>query len=514
VKKALSSAVSRAALALRPSWRAGPCLLEVMENRPRGGERHRVAHKGAREPRHVGGRLAVVAVFPEPAVERVEVARAACDDADGQPAARDLAVSRDVGADAEEVLRPLRMAAEAGHDLVEHERDAELLGQATERLDVFDRLEVRVAAAHGLHEDERDLVGLFADDVEGIGVAVVEDDGVLHGLARDAGRGGKGPQPAALARAAHLHLVEDAVVVAVELGDLGLAGDGARHADGGEHGFRPGVAEGHALHPRELAHELGHFAREDGLRADGERAVGLFADRVHDDVGLVAEEGHAVAADEVDVFVAVHVPDPRALRAVREDRVDHLLPAQPEALHGARIGEDAAGRLRRGLGLGRAAHGFGDERVDVALLDGREPARAACVGLDDGKRDVRCGGRLAGGRGGRRGRRGRGLLRRLGGARFGPRGQEPVDVRGELVDRGDLVDQLARGQLDLEGLLERRVGLREEEGVEAQLEKGGVDVHRVERQAAQPVDFGLEALHDAAAPVGGHRCGGRILNLG
>ena len=150
----------------------------------------------------------------------------------------------------------------------------------------------------------------------------------------------------AAARAFHQHLIELAMIAAAEHHDFFPPGDGAGDAHRRHHRLGPGVAEGGALIAGQLANHLGDFAGQRRLRADREAVVELLADRLNDEIGRVAEEGLAIAVDEIDIFVAVDVPDPRTLRAGADDRIDHLLPFRAEARGRARIGEDLTILLR------------------------------------------------------------------------------------------------------------------------------------------------------------------------
>ena len=69
-------------------------------------------------------------------------------------------------------------------------------------------------------------------------------------------------------RAAHDHLVEDAVVRAGEDRDRVAAGDGAGDAHRAHHRLGAGVAEGRAIEAGELADQLRHLGGQRVLRAD------------------------------------------------------------------------------------------------------------------------------------------------------------------------------------------------------------------------------------------------------
>src|SRR6185369_9353025 len=67
-------------------------------------------------------------------------------------------------------------------------------------------------------------------------------------------------------------------------------------------------------------HRLRHLDLECGRRAVAGAAAGRLGDRLHHGGGGVAEDQRAPGADEVDVGAAVHVPQPRALTALDEQR--------------------------------------------------------------------------------------------------------------------------------------------------------------------------------------------------
>src|SRR6185295_17135251 len=112
-------------------------------------------------------------------------------------------------------------------------------------------------------------------------------------------------------------VVVDAVVLALELHDLGAAGIGASDA----HRVHRRLGAGHG-HPR-LADPAGHLLDQLHrldlvLRGKGEADAPAhpLVDVVVDARVAVTEDHRAVAQAQVDVLVAVHVPDPAALAAV------------------------------------------------------------------------------------------------------------------------------------------------------------------------------------------------------
>ena len=90
--------------------------------------------------------------------------------------------------------------------------------------------------------------------------------------------------------------------------------------------------------------------------------------RGDDQVRLVAEQVRAEAGQQVDVFVAVQVPEPRALGAVDDDRIDQVLPQRIEAGNHARVGHQLAVLLAERLRL-RGAPGIpADEGIHPGAL--------------------------------------------------------------------------------------------------------------------------------------------------
>ncbi len=87
--------------------------------------------------------------------------------------------------------------------------------------------------------------------------------------------GATGTERRGPAHALDQHLIELAVVVAVEHHDLVAAGHRSRKPHRGHHRFGPGITERYALVAGQFAEQRGHLAGELGLRADGEAALEL-----------------------------------------------------------------------------------------------------------------------------------------------------------------------------------------------------------------------------------------------
>ncbi len=103
------------------------------------------------------------------------------------------------------------------------------------------------------------------------------------------------------------------MIGAIEQHDLVAPRHGAGDAQRRHHGFGTRVAECYALIAGEFGEQASDLAGKLSLRADGKALGDLRRHRFDDEVGGMAEGGLAIAVDEINVLIAVDVPDPRAL---------------------------------------------------------------------------------------------------------------------------------------------------------------------------------------------------------
>ena len=164
---------------------------EVFQCGLRCGQGQRMAHEGAGEIGDTGLGVALVAVAPEPAVERVHPGRAAGDGGQRQAAADDLAVGAEVGAHAVEGLGAAGAKAETGDHLVEDQGAAAGIGDLAQGPDEGMRLQGRELVLHRLDHDRRQFVRALAQHPERLLAGVVEHQHVLHRRGEDAGSGGQ-----------------------------------------------------------------------------------------------------------------------------------------------------------------------------------------------------------------------------------------------------------------------------------------------------------------------------------
>ncbi|VWC44722.1 hypothetical protein BAR24066_07266 [Burkholderia arboris] len=390
-------------------------LFDLLQHGQRGRHRQRVLAERAAERGAVRDRERVVAVGPHAAVDGVHEAGGAGDDAQRQAAADDLAVRREIGPDAEHGLRAARMDAEAGDHFVEDQRDTGLFGDAAQFLEKRDGLQGRVAALHRLHHHGRQGRRHAAYGLERGVAAVVEQDHVLDRAERHAG--GDGFRDAFRVRRGE-RAVGMAVIRMREHHDLVAPGHGAREPHRGHDRLGTGVRERDAIEAGDAGKARGHFADEAGACAQFERALPFAADLMLDEIRRVAEQMHAEAHREIDVLVAVDVPQPRTGRALADDRIQHLLGRKAEADRGPAVGQHRAGRLHRFLRFPGTRRVARDQRFEMLLLYGGQAARPLFdraaprhhrLGRPVVGRGRRCRRGLRCGRGGRH--RGRGLGR-------------------------------------------------------------------------------------------------------
>src|ERR1700674_2775421 len=229
----------------------------------------------------------------------------------------------EVGTHRETLLRAAQRQAETGPHLVEDQQRPDLVADPPQ---LGEEAVARLLEGHRLEDDAG---GLVVDRVhDRRQVVVAEGGGQLRHRPRDAGVAVGDPDVP----------VVPAVVAAAE--HAIAAGEGARrpHRRGGR--VAAGLAVAHRLGPRhQLAHQLGDLDFQRMHQREGDAVRELLPDGGVDRLVGVAERQRPDAHLEVDVLVAVDVPDVAALAARQILRGDaaHVL----------------AGPLGEGLGAGR-----------------------------------------------------------------------------------------------------------------------------------------------------------------
>ena len=239
--------------------------------------------------------------------------RHAC--ADRQPAAEALRHGHHVGRDAELLVRPERAgAAVAALDLVEDQEGAVLvagLARGVQQLGL-ERVDPRLA----LDRLEQDGGGALAHGgAQGVDVVARHHPEAGHErrerrLLRLLRRGRQRAHRAPVEAALHHHELAARAALAGEL-ERALDRLGA------------GVAQEHAAAEREVGEPLGEAHAGLGVEevAHVHQPPGLVAHRLHHARVAVAELRHRDAREEVEVLVALVVPEPRALAAHELDGV-------------------------------------------------------------------------------------------------------------------------------------------------------------------------------------------------
>src|SRR5579862_568580 len=189
-----------------------------------------------------------------------------------------------------------------------------------------------MSALHGLDQYRGQIVGVLTNPFQRLRRAIIQHDHIRHALARNTGRDWHGLWlTGPVSKALRKNLIKHAMVVARKHDDLIAPGYRARRTHRGKNGLGAGVAECHALVAGHLAEHFCDLACKWRLGADFETFLKLRFDGLGDELGAMAQHDLPKAIDEIDILVAVDIPDPRPFRAVGNDRIDHLLPLLPES---------------------------------------------------------------------------------------------------------------------------------------------------------------------------------------
>lgn len=150
-------------------------------------------------------------------------------------------------------------------------------------------------------------------------VVVTEDEGVLAGAFRDAGRIG-GAEGCACAAGGDEKAVDVAVIVSGELDDLVATGIAPRGADGAHRSFSAGIDEADFLDRGDAADdEFGEMGFGDGGRAETRSAIDCCVN-CRADFGMgVAQDHRSPGTDVIEVAIAIKVVEVGALTALKED---------------------------------------------------------------------------------------------------------------------------------------------------------------------------------------------------
>mmetsp|Transcript_11265 Transcript_11265/g.28891 ORF Transcript_11265/g.28891 Transcript_11265/m.28891 type:complete len:438 (+) Transcript_11265:144-1457(+) len=243
--------------------------------------------------------------------------------ANREATADDLAHGSQVGGHSEVLLGAALGDAEAGHNLVEAQQGALLLGHVTQTLqELLGRGDKAGVADNGLqdHAGNLALVGL-KQRLHALKVVVGGAQGAGGRALGDAGAVGQAEGGHAGA-SLHQEGVGMAVVAADELDDLLALGVGAHETQHRQAGLRARVHKAHHLHRR---HTVDNHLAQDVLQLAGSTEAGALRDLGNqglvDLVAGVAADSRAPGADVVDVLVAVHVKGIRSLDLVKHDGV-------------------------------------------------------------------------------------------------------------------------------------------------------------------------------------------------
>src|SRR3954466_3418603 len=150
---------------------------------------------------------------------------------------------------------------------------------------------------------------MLAQDVERSRVAVIHHQHIVHRGLRHTWSDWTGAKHSIQGLRTRQYLIEDAVVIAGEHGDLIAAGYGARSAKRGDHCFRARVAKSRSFHARHPADQLSDLSGQRRLGADLKALFQLLAHSADHKIRTGAEQNATEAVCHVDIFISVNIPE-------------------------------------------------------------------------------------------------------------------------------------------------------------------------------------------------------------
>ena len=305
----------------------------------------------------------------------------------GSPPTERLAVSHEVGADAEIFLRAAPGNAETQEHLVEDQHDAPRaanLPQLFQPRAVRRAVEVRLASAvHQRGIGGRGLVGV--QGLQGVDEHAGDVAPRTQHMQGRLGQLGKGVGFAGRQRVAHagLHVPPPAVVRPAEAHQVRAPGVITRQPHGLHHRLRAGHVERYFVHPGNCT-QPGNIVRHHGMiRAeDRPQRAGALVPLLHALlVEVVTKDVHAVGTREIVETIAVEVRERHPLGRRQERTRAQVLAHDPAVLerHAVNIGELQIGDARRSFGGEMARLG------EPLAVQCRQPLKAvASAGGDSG----------------------------------------------------------------------------------------------------------------------------------
>ena len=205
---------------------------------------------------------------------------------------------------------------EAGHDLVEDEQGAVGMRDFLERrVEAFFRGHGAHVARCGLGDNAGDLSRVRGEGLaDGVEIVIGNDDGI-RGRGAGHARGIRERESGHAGASRRQQRINVAVVAALKLQDLGAAGETAGQAHGGHGGLGTGVDQAYLLHGGALNNVLRQQRLALGGCAEGEAVGSRLLHCLHDGRVGIAVDHRAIGADQVDVLIAVDIPEARALTA-------------------------------------------------------------------------------------------------------------------------------------------------------------------------------------------------------
>ena len=164
------------------------------------------------------------------------------------------------------------------------------------------------------------------------------------------------------------HIVRMTVIGIVEHHDLVALGRCARQPQRRHHRFGTGVGKRHPLHSRQFANQLGGLTRLRWTRAEQQGIVGQVGQRLVNKSGVVAKQRNALAHGDIDVFIAIDIPDPGTMSLCPGDRIQHFLGGEAKSYRRTTVRKHRAKARSQFLRPSRARGVIRNQRLKVFAL--------------------------------------------------------------------------------------------------------------------------------------------------
>ena len=234
---------------------------EFRQHRARSGHRERMFAERAGVERTFHSRVRVVSIPPRTTIDAIQERTPRGHDPERHAAADHLAVGGDVRLHTEVHLRAAGVDAEACDHLVENERHVVAACDLTHLAEEFRRVQTGPTALHGFHKHGRQCRRLRLNHLKGLVQTVGQHDRIANRRRGHTRRHGHRLLTFARRPGQCQRGIGMSVIRAGERHDALAPGGGTHHSQRRHHRLGARVAEGDALHTRQLTNQARHFGR-------------------------------------------------------------------------------------------------------------------------------------------------------------------------------------------------------------------------------------------------------------